>query len=235
MKPETAMALGAPGLRAAQQPRLAGRGLLYLGDEFCQNLLPSAAEFAGAVKRFKGRVVLVTPLLTDDVFDAVEEIIKANGSPAVKLEVVINDLGLLHTVRKSYSRLVRVTLGRVLAHRVKVMPRGFAADFLKKHNVERVELDDPALLARFEGFGLKFSFHTPFRYVSVTRFCPWEKHWPGPCGHSCEGKVKKLEHPRLPRPLLLKGQAYGIKTGKAPCHPAIDRLVTEPLPRGTCP
>lgn len=231
MRTEKALALGAPGWRAAPPSRTAGYGLLYLGDEFCQNLLPTPAEFAQAVKDFNGRVVLVTPLLTDDVFDKVEEIVKAHARPRRKLEIVVNDLGLLHTARTRYRGLISVALGRIFAHRVKVMPRGFAADFLKKHFVRRVELDDPALLSRFEGFALKFSFHTPFRYISTTRFCPWEAHWPGPCGHACEGAVKKLEHPRLPEPLVLKGQVYGVRTGRAPRHPAIDRLVTEPLPR----
>ncbi|OGR51613.1 MAG: hypothetical protein A2049_09925 [Elusimicrobia bacterium GWA2_62_23] len=232
MKIERALQLSAPALRAAAPGAFKKAGLLYLGDEFCQNLVPSPEDFALALAKFPGRVALVTPLLTDAAFDSVEEIIKAQSSPRRRLEVVVNDLGLLHTLKTRYARRVLVSLGRVFAHRVKVMPRSFAAGFLKKHNVKRVELDDPALLPRFEGLGLKVSFHTPFRYVSVTRFCPWERHWPAGCGYACEGRVKELEHPRLPAPLLLKGQAYGLKTGAPPRHPAIDRLVQEPLPAG---
>lgn len=231
MKTERALLLSAPALRAAAPAALRKYGLLYLGDEFCQNLAPSPEDFALALRKFPGRVVLVTPLLTDAAFDNAEEILKAHSS-ARRLEIVVNDLGLLHTLKTRYSRRALVSLGRVFAHRVKVMPRSFAAGFLKKYNVKRVELDDPALLPRFEGLGLKFSFHTGFRYVSVTRFCPWEQHWPGTCGYACAGRVKKLEHSRLPAPLLLKGQSYGLKTGEAPRHPAIDRTVREPMPSG---
>jgi hypothetical protein len=233
MKPERALLLSAPDLRAAAPATLKKYGLLYLGDEFCQNLVPSPEDFSLALRKFPGRVVLVTPLLTDAAFDAVEEIVKAHSSPRRRLEIVVNDLGLLHTLKARYSRRVLVSLGRVFAHRVKVMPRSFAAGFLKEHKVKRVELDDPALLPRFEGFGLKVSFHTGFRYVSVTRFCPWEQHWPSACGYACAGRVKKLEHPRLPAPLFLKGQAYGLKTGAAPRRPAMDRVVREPLPSGS--
>jgi hypothetical protein len=229
MSLEKALLLSAPALRAAVHKKLSG-GLLYLGDEFCQNLLPSPEDFALALEKFPGRVALVTPLLTDAVFDVVEEIIKRRSSPRRRLEVIVNDLGLLQTLKTGYARRVTVSLGRVLAHRVKVMPRGFAAGFLKKFNVKRVELDDPALLPRFEGLGLKFSYHSPLRYVSVTRFCPWELHWPEPCGYACLGRVKKLEHPRLPAPLLLRGQAYCLEAPGVPRHPALDRVVLEPKP-----
>lgn len=232
MKPAKALALSAPAFRKAGPAALRGYDTLYLGDEFCQNLLPSAGDLGLALETFKGRAALVTPLLTDEVFDGVETLLRRFSSTKRRLEVVVNDLGLLHTLRGAYARRVSVSLGRVLGHRVKVMPPGFAAGFLKKHRVVRVELDDPALLPRFAVFGPKVSFHPAFRYISVTRFCPWELHWPGPCGLACLGRARRLDHPRLPQPLLLKGQAYGICGGAVPRHPLIDRVVTEPLPRG---
>lgn len=229
MKPEKALSLSGPAYRLARPAALKGFSALYLGDEFCQNLLPRAEDLGLALEAFD-RAVLVTPLLTDEVFDQVETLLRLFSSPRRRLEVVVNDPGLLHMLRGPYARRVRVSLGRLLGHRVKVMPPVFAAAFLRKHRVERVELDDPALLPRFENFGLKFSFHTRFRYISTTRFCPWELQWPGPCGLSCLGKVRKLEHPRLPSALLLKGQAYGIRGGAAPEHRLLDRIVFEPLP-----
>ncbi len=231
MKTEKAVAISAPEFRGVRAAALKGFDLLYLGDEFCQNLLPARTDFGAAAEKFKGRVILVTPLLTDAVFDEMERVITSFSSAKNRLEVVVNDLGLLHTVKRRYALRVNVTLGRLFAHRVKVMPPGFAARFLKEHGVKRVELDDASLLSRFEGIkGLKFSFHSPFRYLSATRFCPWERHWPASCALSCLGKTQKLEHPRLPRPLLLKGQAYGLRTSGVPAHPALDRLVKESLP-----
>lgn len=228
MKPEKALALSGPAFRRAKPAALKGYGALYLGDEFCQNLLPSAEDLGLALDAFNGRAVLVTPLLTDEVFDGVETLIRRFSSARRRLEVVVNDLGLLHTLRTAYPRRVMVSLGRVLGHRVKVMPPGFARDFMKKHRVTRIETDDRALLPRFDNFGLKLSFHTPFRYLSVTRFCPWERHWPGPCALSCLGKVRRLDHPRLPSQLILKGQAYGIRGAAAPGHRLMDRIVSEP-------
>ena len=227
---EKALALSAPEFRKIPASGLKGCGLLYLGDEFCQNLMPSPEDFERALKTFNGRVVLVTPLLTDEIFDEVERIIKKLASPKSKLEIVANDLGLLYTIRKKYAARVNVTLGRILGHRVKMMPEGFAGRFLKEHGVSRVEIDDASLVRRFAPFkGVKLSFHSPFRYISVTRFCPWEKHWPAPCGYACLGKIIKLKHRALPQPLFLKGASYRVKTSRAPKHPMIDRLVKEPV------
>lgn len=228
---EKALALNRLEWRKTPAARLKGFALLYLGDEFCEQLMPEQRDLERALEIFPGRVVLVTPLLTDTGIDALERLIIRCSSAKARLEIVVNDLGFLHLIRKSYSRRVRVTLGRIFGHRMKVMPHGFAAQFLKKHAVGRIELDDPALPDRFERYkGLKLSFHSPFRYLSGTRFCPWERHWPGPCSATCGGKMVRISHPRLPETLLLKGCSYGIRTAGVPGHPMIDRIVTERLP-----
>lgn len=228
---EKALALNPPEWRRTGAPGLKGFGLLYLGDEFCEQLLPAADDLKRAGKLFRGRTVLVTPLLSDAAIDKVERLLRSFSSAKNRLEVVVNDLGLLHLLRARYAARVSVTLGRVFAHRLKVMAPSFAAGFLKEHGVVRVELDDPALPERFARYaGLKLSFHSPFRYLSATRFCPWERHWPGPCAASCLGKMTRITHPRLPRPLLLRGAAYGIRTAGIPAHPRIDRVVIERLP-----
>lgn len=232
MKAEKFLALSAPAFRLARPAALKGCAGVYLGDEFCQNLLPSGEDLGLALDRCKGRAALVTPLLTDEVFDRVEALVRAFSSARRPLELVANDLGLLHALRGQLARRVRISLGRVLGHRIKVTPAAWAAAFLRRHRVVRAELDDPALLPRLAAYGVKLSFHSPFRYISVTRFCPWELHWPAPCGFACLGKVRRLDHPRLPQPLLLKGQAYGVRGGAAPRHPLLDRAVAEPLPGG---
>ncbi|MFA6030839.1 MAG: hypothetical protein WC969_13355 [Elusimicrobiota bacterium] len=219
--------LGPRALKAAK-----GFDALYLGDEFCLNLLPEPDEFARARRAFGGRTVLTTPLLTDAALDSVLRIVDANASAREPLELVVNDLGLLCELRRRRrAGRVRAALGRVFGHRVKVMARTFAERFLKEQGLARIELDDPALLARFASFGLPLSFHAGFRYVSVTRFCPWERHWPAPCAYACVGRSRVLEHAKLPQPLVLRGSAYGVSTAAAPKHPLVDRVVTEPRVR----
>lgn len=231
MRTEKALALSAPEFLRAGIPAKRCR-LLYLGDEFCSNLLPDQEAFGRAMDACGGGAVLVTPLLTDEDLDRLEPLVRKFSSARRRLEIVANDLGLLRVLRGPLARRVSVSLGRVLGHRVKVMPAGFAGEFLKEHNISRVEIDDPALLGRFEGFGLPLSYHRALRYISTTRFCPWELHWPGPCSLTCLGKTRRLEHRRLPSPLVLKGLAYGIRGCAAPAHPLLDRVVEERVPSG---
>ena len=62
--------------------------LVYLGSEFCQNLLPGPAEFGRALKLFRRPVVLATPLLTDELFRNIEAVIRARGGSGGPLEIV---------------------------------------------------------------------------------------------------------------------------------------------------
>ena len=96
---EKALALNPPELRRTGAAGLKGFGLLYLGDEFCEQLLPAADDLERAEKLFSGRTVLVTPLLSDAAIDRAERLLRAFSSAKKRLEVVVNDLGLLHLLR----------------------------------------------------------------------------------------------------------------------------------------
>jgi len=228
---EKALALNRHEWRKVRPAAFKGFSLLYLGDEFCGQLLPELADFKRAAGIFPGRTILLTPLLTDPEIDAIERIIRDCSSPKNRIEIVVNDLGLLDLIRERYAGRVRVTLGRIFGHWIKVMPPVFARKFIKTNGVARIDIDDPSLPGRFSHFpGLKLSFRSPFRYLSATRFCPWERHWPGPCAASCQGRMTQIRHSRLPQTLLLKGSAYGIRNAVIPAHPMIDRVVMEKLP-----
>lgn len=189
--------------------RLAGYGALMVGSEFCAGLLPSVSEAAAVRRVYKGKIILATPLLTDAALRGVKKILRvlAADGPA---EVIANDLGLLEAMRRRASG-VKVSCGRILAHRVKIMPAEYARKFLERYGVAGFEIDDPSVLGRLKPYGLPFSWHYPYRYATVTRFCPWENRWSADCGGSCRGRARKLTSPRVPKPLWLRGCGYFIK------------------------
>ena len=201
--------------------------LLYLGSEFCQNLLPGPAQFGRALETFKKPVILATPFLTDSSFPDIEAIIRKYGTRKNKLEIVANDLGLIHLVTEKYAAKVRVSLGRVLGDFLKSAPDAFLEKFLAANGITRIEADSAELLARYSAFkGLSFSSHFPYAHVSVTRYCPWEEHWTGEkCGHACLGKSKELASARLRLPLRLISCGYFVDGGKLPRSFKPDRTV----------
>lgn len=209
---------------------LPGRGvktdIFYFGSEFCQNLLPTPAQFKKA-RALAGRpVALSTPLLTGDALKAVEAVLRAHPAGKEKLEVVANDLGLIHLAAKKYSGKVSLSLGRVLASYLKSSPDPFLEKFFNENGISRVEADRPDLVRRFSRIpDLSFSYHAPYAFAGVTRFCPWERLWTGKkCGFSCLRGARKLQTRLLPETLYLVNAGY-FTAGEKPGGGRIDRLV----------
>ena len=203
----------------------ADRRAVVIGSEFCSGLLPSPAEARALRRKFRGRIILATTLLTQAALEKVKELIKIinSGGPA---EVVANDLGLLETLRAG-RKAPPVSCGRILAHRVKIMPEAYARNFLARYRVAGFEVDDASIIKRLAPYGLPFSWHYPFRYATVTRFCPWENRWAAGCARSCLGRARKLVSPRVPGPLWLRGCAYFIP-GQKPRRDAARNVYTPP-------
>ncbi len=196
---------------ARKMVRAGGWDGLVVGSEFCARMLPSPGELASALGPYSGPLVLATPVLPQKDLEAVAALLRAFAGRPGGLEVVANDLGLLEVLRSRYAGKVAVSCGRLLAHRVKIMPRAYAAGFLARYGISSFELDDEALLGRLKPYGLPFSWHYPYRYATVTRFCPWERHWAAGCSHSCRGRAEPLKSVRVSRTLWLKEAAYFVK------------------------
>lgn len=205
--------------------------LVYLGGEFCQNLLPGPEEFGRALKTFKKRVVLVTPFLTDRLFKSIEAIIRKYSGGDGPLEIVANDIGLIHRVREKYASKARLSLGRILGNMLlKSSREAFIAKFLAENGITRIEADSAELLDRYGRLGgLSFTYHIPYSYLAVTRFCPWEKHWVDEkCRYTCLGAARKLTSRLIPRPLHLINCGYFADGGKPARNGNIDRIVYQP-------
>ena len=225
---QTAMILN--GRRFSARHSVPEIDVIYLGSEFCPNLLPGPVEFGRALKLFKKRVVLATPFLTDRRFGNIEAIIRKYSSEETPLEIVANDLGLIHLVRQKYAPRARVALGRILGHALRSSGDAFLEKFFAENRVFRVETDSPDLLARYERFpGLSHTYHIPYSYMGVTRFCPWERHWvEEKCRYACLGRAKKLTSSLIPRPLHLMSSGYFARGPMPPRNRGIDRIVYQP-------
>ena len=205
---EKALALDSYDIKSLSEKGLAGYDALALGSEFCARLLPAPGETQALRAVFKGRLILATPMLTEADLSDVKKLLKLLAGKKTQLEVIVNDLGLLEVLRSGFKGKVKVSCGRILSHRVKIMPEAYVRKFLKRYGIARFEVDEPKTIRRLAPYGLPFSWHYPFRYVTVTRFCPWEEHWAESCAHSCRGRAEPLTSIRVHKTLWLKGCAY---------------------------
>lgn len=221
---ENAISLSVTELPGLKPAALRGYDRVYLGSEFCQNLLPPAAAFRALAGTFGGPLTLVTPLLSDSGLDAAAALVKA-AAPAkgAPLEVVVNDWGLLRLLRK--NRRVRPVLGRLLMWEIGGMDKRFLNAFCREYRAAGVETDNAEVLAGLSGYDGPVHFHYPYRFKSVTRFCSYIRAFnSAPCSLQCGSAFIRLSHKAIPEPIYLRGNAYFIPN-KPLKHPAITRLV----------
>ncbi|MFH1519719.1 MAG: hypothetical protein ABIE75_04010 [Candidatus Omnitrophota bacterium] len=170
----------------------------YLGDEFCEQYLPSAASVDRAVnfcRRYSKKLTLVTPFLTNQGMTRLIKLIDFIDVNNINAEIVINDWGLLKLLNKRASSFQRV-LGRILVSRYLskfhyneamrhfssnkrrrfycLFPEQFL-DLLKAEKIFRLEFNSLNQLAtthlQIKERGFKAHIYHPFMYITTSRYC----------------------------------------------------------------
>ncbi|HAM36540.1 MAG TPA: hypothetical protein DEB40_00995 [Elusimicrobia bacterium] len=210
---------------------LKGFDLVYLGSEFCQNRLPSEGEIAGLRAVYRGPIVLVTALMTTDGLVRAERLLVKIARGRRKMEVVVNDWGFLHLLRQKYRAAVKPILGRLLMWEIAEMDKAFLNAFCRERGIDSVETDNDLILGRLAGFAGAVNFHYPYRFRSMSRFCPFGRRFnSGPCARSCAGVFARLSAKNLKGPLFMSGNAY-FSENRPSRGPCIGRLVKDFFPR----
>lgn len=187
--PEVLAFAADPAIAALLEPCAADRALshLYFGSEFCEHLLPDAAELAQAVHLAQQRelqLVLLTPVANDALLARLSTLLP--GLPADSA-VLVNDWGVAHYVHSRFPEISLIA-GRQLSKMLKdprlpgeqwadLYPSAFRASrqmrLLQSLAIERIELDVPPF-ARAEFFAvpeMKVGVHAPFAYIAKGRLC----------------------------------------------------------------
>ncbi len=168
---------------------------LYFGNEFCEQLIPSAAQLEHVldfVSENSLDFTLVTPYITDNGLKRLEVLLQLVAQKRPDSEVVFNDYGVLRVLRSRYSELEPV-MGRLL-NRMKRGPRLMMvidklpqttveyfqnsnltvpalSKFLNDNGVRRVELDNVLQEFNFSLDSFSASLYLPFAYVTTSRLC----------------------------------------------------------------
>lgn len=220
---------------------------VYFGNEFCQELVPSLEDLERVLNStINLKLTLVTPYVTIEGLNRLTPLLERLSREKRDAEVVFNDWGVFHLLKKSHSNLQPV-MGRLL-NKMKRDPRigkllhllpgedisyfkssnltlKIFRDFLTASGVRRVEFDN-----LIQGFDLNFdgievSLYIPYVYVTTTRYClvnacdiPHKKAVVGifPCKKECQRYTFFLKHKVMPVTLLRKGNTLFFKNETIP-------------------
>ena len=170
---------------------------LYFGIEFCERLIPDAADLKKVISFVNEKKIdftLVTPYVTEDGLERVERLLGTLAETKPGSEVVFNDWGVFQVMDEKYPGLIPV-LGRML-NKMKRGPRllnvldkipeesvryyrspGITVpkvrEFLLKNRITRVEFDNLLQGIDLERTGdeIKKTLYLPFAYITTTRLC----------------------------------------------------------------
>ncbi len=221
---EKALILQKTDISNIKATRLEKCDAVYLGNDFCANLLPSLQDVNCIRKRFDGKIVLSTPILTGDGLEKILRFIETKTGASQIAEVVVNDWGLLYALRK---KAIPVSLGRLLALQLQEVPQELLKDFFSDYRISAVEMDDLKFITHVPE-AVKVRYHYPLRFLSMAKFCPHVKKISSNCARPCLQKVIPLFAPSYKKNIYLHANAY-FELREAPCwHERISRVISFP-------
>ncbi len=169
---------------------------VYIGNQFCHNLFPNKELLLRLMDKAKECNLDITIAFTymrETLIDQVREQVQLIDDWAQKhnrkIEIIINDWGMLNFLAGKEERLLPV-LG-VLLNKRKKDPRTLRKigiekytsylqennlntelfqDFLKKHNIERVEYESHIIPNKY--IAMKASLHVPYYQTNTSQYCP---------------------------------------------------------------
>lgn len=218
--------------------------VVYYGDEFCQNIIPSYEGLVNVKKIIGDKpLVLLTPYVTNVGLEKIKQLLQEDAPHNIIAELVVNDLGVLDMVHKEGFSL-SVNLGRLLTKFIFREKRNmsvnneFVRKLLEKNGVQSYEIgavNDQVILPEEVPLHL-YSSYFP---LATTRRClmgfpngaieSFDK-----CNYSCKGKLYEAQNPAIKNRLLIKGNTYFLKHSGMPNIPGnCSRIIYHPLEKST--
>lgn len=221
---EKAAVLDSLAIRKAGRPFIKRHDCIYVGSEFCQNILPKMAEVESLYDKGARKVAILTSFMVQDGLLRAQDSLSAILEKYKNLEIVVNDFGLLSYLNEFYPESAK-SIGRPLSIDFLRMDNSCRARFFRKHGITGLETDEVHMLQNIPaGSGLKINLHYPYRFVAMTRLCPFAGRITPDCGHKCYGRILRLKVPGCASTLLAKNNAYFVKY-KPGAVPNVDRIV----------
>lgn len=228
---ERAIALTPAEARAASPALLRRYDRVYVGSSFCQNLLPEAEDLRRLRAAGARAVTLATPLLTGEGLKRAAALVGAALRDERRLEVSVNDLGLLELLRRRWPGRAIPLLGRPVSRDFARMAPAFLRGFFRHYGIKLLETDEENIGRILPAAGFRLAFHYPYCCLAFTRLCPQPGSAREACRRPCGAETALLGP--AGEALTLRGNAY-FTGNKPPRLAAVRRLVYTP-PAGRPP
>ncbi|MBP7795753.1 MAG: hypothetical protein KA059_03125 [Elusimicrobiales bacterium] len=207
---------------------------IYIGSDFCENKIPSTNDIKRLAKIFKGKIIPVFPILSEKAINRAAKLVDMITSVKNVEEIVANDWGLMNMIKKKYSHRFKLILGRLIMWEISDINKEFFNNFFKEYNISSVDIDNPILLKKLEGYGGKINFLNPLQFKAVTRFCPYMKNFTSElCTQECEkyGFIKLENKKAFCKDIYLFSTAYFSFNKRRVTDKRIQRLVESYIPK----
>lgn len=217
---------------------------LYFGNEFCNWKIPSLSEIKEIVEFARSKniaLTIVTSYCRDAELQYYRKIIEYLKQECPEFEIVINDWGMY---RLGKELQLKIALGRLLVKQkrdpripefiTKLHPEArkrlkdiglnnSLLNFLKKENIDRIELDNilQGLDLTHMNNNFVFSLHVPFVYIALTRYCKFNIKYHGErfkfssCNNK-QCKTMEIYNKKMRRPIFMRGNTLFYKNDLLP-------------------
>ncbi len=170
---------------------------IYYGNEFCMSryiCFDGLCKVIEYCKKYKKTVCLLTPYIPDHYMEYMVNLLDRLLQYDVKIELIINDYGLMYLIYEKYKNQFILTCGRLLNRKKKspnmmnyfkkfnqdsqiamqtnAINNGYSFDILKQFGIVNVQYDN-AIQGNYISSENKFNKHLlyPYVYISTSRRC----------------------------------------------------------------
>lgn len=198
--------------------QLTGIDRVYIGEEFCERLLPSEEELKSVIEKIEGmnkRISFLTPPSTDYGLVKIRKLMKLLNE---KTEVIVNDYGILNMVNKDFEN--PIVLGRVIGRRIILTLASLESNIenlreylsLFGRRLKLIETDylTASYVNNSLGKSIDFSLYETNVFWSMTRRCAFNRNSVtlnkfAECSRECRKNKAVIINKKADREFLLEG------------------------------
>lgn len=182
--------------------------IIYLGSEFCQNLIPSEQEVKKVVDIGFKKVVLFIPFLTEERFNQYKNLIsKLAKNYEKKIEISTSDIGIIYFLNKRFPKIPK-NISRPLSIEFVRMKDEILKETIKELKINAIETDEEIFIQKLTKNKINTHFHMKLAFVALQRHCAFTGKITTNCNKICIGKELKLTIPQTNHMIVTRNNVY---------------------------